>query len=79
VARGFSQVEGIDYEDIFAPIVRLESLRILFALAALYRLIAYLLNTINVYIRSKLDKRIFIEILKSVKTYGKDKEVYELL
>jgi hypothetical protein len=79
VARGFSQVEGMDYEDTFAPVVRLESLRILFALAALYGLIAHLLDATNAYVRSKLDKRIVMEIPEDVKTYGKDKEVYELL
>jgi hypothetical protein len=60
-------------------VVRLESLRILFALAALYGLVAHLLDAINAYIRSKLNKQIFIEIPEGVKTYRKDKEVYKLL
>jgi hypothetical protein len=29
VARGYSQKEGIDYKETFAPIVRLEAIRIL--------------------------------------------------
>jgi Reverse transcriptase (RNA-dependent DNA polymerase) len=33
-ARGFTQRHGIDYRETFAPVVRLESLRVLFALAA---------------------------------------------
>jgi hypothetical protein len=31
VAQGFSQKEGIDYEETFAPIARLEAIRILLA------------------------------------------------
>jgi hypothetical protein len=31
VAQGFSQKEGIDYEEIFAPVARLEAIRILLA------------------------------------------------
>jgi hypothetical protein len=34
VARGFVQREGIDFDDTFAPVARMESVRLLFALAA---------------------------------------------
>lgn len=33
VARGFSQVEGVNYEDTFAPVVRYDSIRIVMASA----------------------------------------------
>ncbi|WVZ71300.1 hypothetical protein U9M48_019900 [Paspalum notatum var. saurae] len=35
IAQGFCQKEGIDYEETFAPVARLEAIRILFAFAAL--------------------------------------------
>jgi hypothetical protein len=31
IAQGFSQVEGIDFGEIFAPVARLEDIRILLA------------------------------------------------
>jgi hypothetical protein len=34
VARGFVQREGNDFDDTFAPVARMESVRLLFALAA---------------------------------------------
>jgi len=34
VARGFSQVEGIDYDETFAPITRYSSIRSMLALSA---------------------------------------------
>lgn len=34
MAKGYSQVKGIDYQEIFSPVFRCESLRILFALVA---------------------------------------------
>ena len=34
VARGFVQQEGVDYDDAFAPVARMESVRVLLALAA---------------------------------------------
>ena len=34
VARGFVQEEGVDFDDAFAPVARMESVRLLLALAA---------------------------------------------
>jgi hypothetical protein len=34
VAHGFAQREGIDFDDTFAPVARMKSVRLLFALAA---------------------------------------------
>ena len=33
VAQGYSQQEGIDYEETFAPVARLEAIRIFLAFA----------------------------------------------
>jgi hypothetical protein len=33
VAKGYSQVEGLDFDEIYAPVARLESIRILLAYA----------------------------------------------
>ena len=35
VVKGFSQVEGVDYNEIFSPVVRYETVRLMLALAAL--------------------------------------------
>ena len=36
VAKGFRQTHGIDYDEIFSPIAKLKSIRILLAIAAYY-------------------------------------------
>ena len=37
VARGFSQKEGIDYEETFAPVARYTSIRTIMALASMMK------------------------------------------
>ena len=78
VARGFSQREGLDFEDTFAPVVRLESLRILFALAATYGLTAHLLDATNAYVGSNIDKKIYMELPEGV-TADEPGQICELL
>ncbi|KAL3712502.1 hypothetical protein TMatcc_001201 [Talaromyces marneffei ATCC 18224] len=81
VARGFSQQEGLDFEDTFAPVIRLESLRVLFAIAAMYGLTAHLLDATNAFVGSKLDKQIYMEVPKGLpkSLQPRKDEVCELL
>ena len=37
VARGFTQKEGIDYFDTYAPVARIATIRLLIALASIYK------------------------------------------
>ena len=36
VSKGFSQVEGIDYNETFAPVTKINSIRLILSLAALH-------------------------------------------
>ena len=61
VAKGFSQVPGIDFNDTFAPVVRLETFRLLMALAARYQLEIHVMDVVGAYLNGKITETIYME------------------
>jgi hypothetical protein len=60
VARGFTQIYGIDYKETFAPVVKFTSLRIMFALAAHYGLTIYQMDVVTAFLNAELDEEIYM-------------------
>jgi hypothetical protein len=60
VARGFVQQEGINFDDTFAPIARMESVRLLFALAAQEGWRVYHLDVKSVFLNGDLKEEIYV-------------------
>lgn len=79
VARGNEQSED-DFNETFAPVFRMDSLRILVALAARYGLVAHLLDAINAFAGSDLDKPNYMEIPEGLQDFNPEviKGVLEL-
>lgn len=61
VAKGFSQQYGVNYHDTFAPVARLESLRLVMALAAEYNLKVHQLDIVTAYLNGKLDEEVLMK------------------
>lgn len=55
VAQGYNQQEGIDYEETYAPVARLESIRILLAFAC-YKKFTLKNTFLNGYINEEVCK-----------------------
>ncbi|GKD50247.1 retrovirus-related pol polyprotein from transposon TNT 1-94, partial [Tanacetum coccineum] len=64
VARGYCQEEGIDFEESFAPIARLEAIRIFLAFAAHMNMVVYQMDVktafLNDFSKGSVDPTLFI-------------------
>jgi hypothetical protein len=72
VAQGFSQVEGIDFNELFSPVVRFESVQLILALSALDDYYC-----VGVDVR-KLDKEIYMRQPEGFKVRGQENKVIRL-
>jgi hypothetical protein len=73
VARGFSQVYGVDYLDTYAPVVKLASIRILLAIAAIYGLEIHQMDVVTAFLAGELEEEIYMEQPEGFRV-GKDEE-----
>ena len=75
VAKGFTQIAGIDYEETFAPVARLDSLRLLLSLAATYDWEIHQIDIKSAYLNGLLNKEIYMEQPKGFEVPGKENKV----
>ena len=61
VAKGFKQVEGLDFHETFAPTSRPETFRLIVALAAQKDLVLEQLDVKSAYLHSPIEETIFLE------------------
>jgi len=71
VTKGYAQREGIDYNEVFSPIVKHSSIRILLALIAQYELDLDQLDVKTAFLYDDLDEEIYMSQLMGFKTEGK--------
>eukprot|EP00253_Pinus_taeda_P008927 PITA_08927 len=61
VAKGFSQKAGIDFHEIFSPVVKIVSIRIVLALVVLFDLELQQLDVKTAFLHGDLDEEIYME------------------
>jgi hypothetical protein len=60
VAQGFTQTEGVDYDETFAPVAKFASFRIILAMAAEQNLEVYQMDVKSAYLNGDLKEEIFM-------------------
>ncbi|GJR33880.1 retrovirus-related pol polyprotein from transposon TNT 1-94 [Tanacetum coccineum] len=60
VAHGYRQEEGIDFEESFAPVARLEAIRIFLAFAAHMNMVVYQMDVKTAFLNGNLREEVYV-------------------
>ena len=72
VAKGYAQKEGIDYNEVFSPVVKHSSIRILLALVAQFDLELAQLDVKTAFLHGDLEEEIYMTQPEGYKVAGKE-------
>ena len=61
VAKGFTQEYGIDYEETFAPVARISSVRALLAVATASKWDLFKMDVKNVFLNGDLSEQVYMQ------------------
>jgi hypothetical protein len=78
VAKGFTQIPGIDFDETFSPVARFESLRLLLALAALEDWEIHQLDVKSAFLNGVLEEEIYMEQPQGFIIAGQETKVCRL-
>jgi hypothetical protein len=67
VAKGYSQVEGLDFDETYAPVARLEPIRILLAYATYHGFKLYQMDVKSAFLNGPIKKRYMLSNLSVLK------------
>ena len=78
VAKGFNQQEGIDYDETFAPVARLEAIRIFLAYAAQKNFTVYQMDVKTAFLNGELKETVFVAQPEGFINHHRPNDVYFL-
>jgi hypothetical protein len=61
VSKGYSQVEGLDYGEIFALVARLEAIRILLAYASSHKMKLFQMDVKSAFLNGFINEEVYVE------------------
>ncbi|GJS29291.1 retrovirus-related pol polyprotein from transposon TNT 1-94 [Tanacetum coccineum] len=61
IAQGYNQQEGIDYDETFAPVARLEAIKIFLAFPTYMNFIVYQMDVKSAFLNGKLKEEVYVK------------------
>nr|GEV34276.1 copia protein [Tanacetum cinerariifolium] len=79
VAQGHTQEEGIDYEEVFAPVARIEAIRLFLAYASFMGFMVYQMDVKSAFLYGTIKEEVYVKQKKDGIFISQDKYVAEIL
>lgn len=78
VAKGYIQQHGIDYDEVFAPVARIETIRLIIAIAASREWKIHHLDVKTAFLHGELREEVYVSQPEGFEVKGKENKVYRL-
>ncbi|GKC66482.1 retrovirus-related pol polyprotein from transposon TNT 1-94 [Tanacetum coccineum] len=78
VAQGYNQQERIDFDETYAPVVRLESIRILFAYACAHDFKLFQMDVKSAFLNGFINEEVYVSQPPDFVNFGKPSHVFKL-
>ncbi|GAU43786.1 hypothetical protein TSUD_378110 [Trifolium subterraneum] len=78
VAKGFLQKQGLDYDEVFSPVARHETIRLVITLACSRRWPMFYLDVKSTFLNGPLEEDIYVKQPPSFELKGKEDKVLKL-
>jgi hypothetical protein len=78
MAKGYSQVKGLDFDEIFAPVTRLESIRMLLAYAIQHGFKLYQMDVKSAFLNGQIKEEVYVEQPSGFESECYPNHVYKL-
>ena len=78
VAKGYKQEEGINYDETYAPVARLEAIRLLLAYASLMKFKLYQMDFKSAFLNGFIKEYVYVEQPPGFEDYKFPNHIYKL-
>ncbi|GJX06329.1 putative ribonuclease H-like domain-containing protein [Tanacetum coccineum] len=79
VAQGYTQEEGIDYDEVFAPVARMEAIRLFLAFASFMGFIVYQMDVKSAFLYGTIDEEVYVSQPPGFVDPDHPKKVYKVV
>ncbi|GJV97484.1 ribonuclease H-like domain, reverse transcriptase, RNA-dependent DNA polymerase [Tanacetum coccineum] len=79
VAKGYVQEQGIDFDEVFAPVARIETVRLILALAAYHGWQVHHLDVKSAFLHGELKEEVYVTQPEGFVQQGNSGKVYKLI
>ncbi|GAA0171472.1 transmembrane signal receptor [Lithospermum erythrorhizon] len=78
VAKGYSQKAGVDYSEVFAPVARMDTIRMMINIAAQKKWKIHQLDVKSAFLQGEISENVYVDQPQGYEIKGKEHKVYKL-